>query len=180
MANSEVKSKPAIRESRPGDLAWLELLYPAAFPEEDLLPLVRAMLTSSAEILSLVAEREGAGAGHCLFTLGSIEGTGRKIALLGPVGVDPNHQRCGIGSAMIAEGLKRLQAAKVKQVFVLGDPSYYSRFGFRPGAGVKPPYELPQNWSDAWQTLPLGDGDVAEEGRLLLPEFWMRPELWAE
>lgn len=169
-----------IRKSRSGDLAWLESVYPAAFPEEDLLPLVRAMMKDSEEILSLVGEKDGVAAGHVVFTFGSIDGTERKTALLGPVAVDPKHQRSGIGSAIIREGLDRLKVGGVEQVFVLGDPAYYGRFGFLPGAQVKAPYDLPEDWSEAWQYIPLADGDIVDEGRLHLPDFWMRPELWGE
>ena len=172
--------KLVIRKSQPGDLAFIESLYPAAFPEEDLLPLVRAMMACDEEILSLVGERDGLAAGHAVFTLGSIGGTERKIALLGPVAVDPNLQRSGIGSAIIREGLRLLKALDVEQVFVLGDPAYYGRLGFLPGATVKAPYELPQEWSQAWQYMPLADKDIAGEGRLQLPDFWMRRELWGE
>ena len=169
-----------IRECRPDDVAWLESLYPASYPEEDLLPLVRAMWNSSEEILSLAGEKDGIAAGHAVFTLGSIDGTERKIALLGPVAVDPHHQRSGIGSAIIREGLDRLKAEGIEQVFVLGDPAYYGRLGFLPGATVKAPYELPEEWSEAWQYLSLGNTDIAKEGRLHLPDFWMRRELWGE
>ena len=169
-----------IRECRPDDLAWLESLYPAAFPEEDLLPLVRAMMKNSEALLSLVGEKEGVGAGHAVFTLGVIEETEQSIALLGPVAVDPGHQRSGIGSAIIREGLNRLKADGIEQVFVLGDTAYYGRLGFLAGAKVKPPYDLPVEWSDAWQYLVLADTDVDDDGRLSLPEFWMRPELWGE
>lgn len=169
-----------IRECESGDLEWLESLYPAAFPEEDLLPLVRGMMNSREAMLPLVAEVDGVAAGHAVFTLGCIEETERKIALLGPVAVDPKHQRSGIGSAIILEGLDRLKRNGIEQVFVLGDPAYYGRFGFLPGAKVKPPHEIPPVWSDAWQYLALANTDVADEGRLSLPDFWMLPELWGE
>jgi len=178
--NTNTHDQPALREGGPGDLEWLELLYPAAFPEEDLLPLVRTMVRSGAEILSLVGEVDGVAAGHGVFTLGRIDGTSREIALLGPVAVDPGHQRSGIGGAIIREGLNRLKPMGVEQVFVLGDPAYYGRFGFLPGAKIKPPYDLPLEWSDAWQHLSLADADIANEGRISLPEFWMRRELWGE
>lgn len=37
------------RESSPGDSASIETLYPAAFPGEDLLPVVRGLLTDEAK-----------------------------------------------------------------------------------------------------------------------------------
>lgn len=44
-----------IRESTQGDIETIESLYPEAFPDEDLLPVVRALLEDSAVGLSLVA-----------------------------------------------------------------------------------------------------------------------------
>ena len=42
----------------------------------------------------------------------------------------PNRQRHGIGSALIAAGLARIREQGAKGCVVLGDPGYYSRFGF--------------------------------------------------
>ena len=57
-----------IRQGQPDDIASIEKLYPAAFPEEDLLPLVRQLLAEEPGILSLVAEAGDAMVGHILFT----------------------------------------------------------------------------------------------------------------
>jgi putative acetyltransferase len=50
---------------------------------------------------------------------------------MAPVSVVPAHQGKGIGSALIEEGLKRAHALGYAGAFVLGDPAYYQRFGFR-------------------------------------------------
>jgi len=50
---------------------------------------------------------------------------------LAPVAVLPGRRRAGIGSALIREGLKRARRQGHEAVFVLGDPAYYGRFGFR-------------------------------------------------
>ena len=57
-----------IRESVPGDLAAIELLYPEAFPEEDLLPLVRELLEETAVVFSLVGIVESSVVGNGIFT----------------------------------------------------------------------------------------------------------------
>ena len=49
---------------------------------------------------------------------------------LGPVSVDPEHQRKGIGSALINEGFKKLKERHANGCALIGDPNYYSRFGF--------------------------------------------------
>jgi putative acetyltransferase len=46
------------------------------------------------------------------------------------VGVLPPFQRRGIGSRLIRAGLAACAQAGWEAVVVLGDPAYYSRFGF--------------------------------------------------
>ncbi len=53
-------------------------------------------------------------------------------ALLGPVAVDPDFRNQGHGRALIAEALDELKGAGVKLVVLVGDQSYYGRFGFAP------------------------------------------------
>ena len=57
------------------------------------------------------------------------------IAGLAPLAVLPAAQRQGVGSALVREGLARCRAAGYAIVVVLGDPAYYSRFGFVDAAG---------------------------------------------
>jgi len=56
-----------IRVSRPGDRAALQRLYPAAFPDEDLLPVVDELLKDEPNVLSLVATRQENVIGHIAF-----------------------------------------------------------------------------------------------------------------
>lgn len=160
-------------------MASIERLYPAAFPEEDLLPLVRQLLTEDPGILSLVAEAGEATVGHILFTLCGISGSDAKAALLAPLAVAPEWQRKGIGSALIREGLSRLKRDGVARAYVLGDPAYYGRSGFSPETGVAPPYPLPEEYREAWQSLGLGSAPLPDHGTLGLPDVWMQPALWA-
>lgn len=168
-----------IRESTPEDVPQLEKLYPRAFPEEDLLPVVRALLAETEDVMSLVAcESEGGTIiGHVIFTICGTDDGARTLALLAPLGVDPDHQRCGVGSALVHEGFVRLKALGMARVFVLGDPAYYSRFGFRTERSLMPPYQIPAEWAEAWQSLALRDGG-AKAGTLDLPEPWLEPKLW--
>ncbi len=171
--------KIQIRESLPNDLSSIEELYPNAFPDEDLLPLVRELLREQAIILSLVGIADKALAGHVMFTTCSIAGRTDKVALLGPLAVAPAWQRRGIGSALVRAGLQRLENARTNQVYVLGDPAYYRRFGFEPDDGVTPPYPLPEEWHAAWQSLSLRRNAPPLHGRLSVPRPWRRQALWA-
>jgi putative acetyltransferase len=168
-----------LSDSRPDDWADLASLYPQAFPDEDLLPLVQALLEQVPGVLSLVGILDAGVIGHGLFTPCDVIGHSGEAALLGPLAVAPGYQRQGVGNALVQAGLQRLAALGVRQVFVLGDPTYYGRFGFRPETAVAPPYPLPADWTDAWQSLSLGDATPLGPGSLALPRPWLQPALWA-
>ena len=167
-----------IRESGAGDRRAIEALYPEVFPREDLLPFVRALLDEGAPVLSLVAIVDTAVAGHGVFTRCRVAGSDAPVALLGPVAVAPGLQKQGIGSALIRDGFKRLDSESVTSVFVLGDPAYYRRFGFERERYVAPPFALPEEWRDAWQSVGLGGGHSIVDGKLTVPQPWRDPALW--
>ncbi len=169
----------SIRESTLGDLAALEILYPQAFPDEDLLPLVRDLLDDPSNVTSLVAEVDSRIAGHVAFTKCGVDGHEISAALLGPLAVSPPLQKQGIGSALVRDGLQRMEESGVAVVCVLGDPKYYGRFGFKRDSSIEPPYPLPPEWGDAWQSLSTRKPATPVKGKLLLPEMWMHRDLWA-
>jgi putative acetyltransferase len=166
-----------IRDLGPDDIAALEALYPAAFPDEDLLPVVRDLRAESDGVLELMALRGTALVGHVAFTSCAVPGSSQTVALLAPLAVAPDAQRAGVGSALVGEGLDRLRSMGVAQVNVLGDPAYYGRFGFTADRRIAPPYDLPQDWATAWQCLSLSSATPAE-GRLHVPPAWRDPKLW--
>lgn len=167
-----------IRQTRTDELEAILALYPLAFPEEELRPLVTELLKGDAELLSLAAFDGGTLIAHVIFTLFQAGTTAGKGALLGPLGVLPIHQGQGVGTALAKHGLKRLENQQVAQVFVLGDPAYYGRFGFTPERHVLPPYPLPEDWTDAWQSVLLDGHTPLPPGLCVLPSPWMEPALW--
>ncbi|MEZ5856172.1 MAG: N-acetyltransferase [Hyphomicrobiaceae bacterium] len=169
-----------IRASAPHDLASIEALYADAFPDEDLIPLIRELLDAPSDVLSLVAERDGQTVGHLCLTSATIEGCRQDAALLGPLAVASAAQRQGIGAALVRDGVSRLAEQGVDWLCVLGDPAYYGRFGFVADTAIEPPYPLAAQWRSAWQSLPLRPSSQIPRGsRLVLPALWMRPSLWA-
>ena len=70
------------RESLPGDLTSIEALYPQAFPDEDLRPLVEDLLRDRQDVLSLVGIIGEALVGHAVFTTCGLAGRRDKVALL--------------------------------------------------------------------------------------------------
>jgi putative acetyltransferase len=167
-----------LRTTRADDAADLAALYGAAFPNEDLRPLVRRLLSEVPDILSLVAEFEDGLAGHVMFTPCSIGGSSKRVALLGPLAVAPAMQKRGVGTALVQGGIATLRNLGYTRVLVLGDPHYYSRFGFKPEAWIQPPYTLPDDWSGAWQGQALQADAAPIEGLLCPPAPWMVTSLW--
>ena len=53
---------------------------------------------------------------------------------IAPLCVASDHRRRGIGALLVEEALNRGRAAGFPAVFLVGDPRYYARFGFRPVA----------------------------------------------
>ncbi len=173
-----MKTDLEIRESRPADRIALAELYPAAFPDEDLVPLVRELLAGRNDVLSLVADGHEGMAGHIAFTACSVAGHDQPLSMLAPLAVHPAHQRQGIGTGLIREGVRRLEGDGVSLVLVLGDPAYYGRAGFKPEHAVAPPYPLPEEWRDAWQSLSLIEDASGLSGVLCVPEPWRKKALW--
>lgn len=167
-----------IRDALPGDAAAIETLYADAFPDEDLLPLVRDLRDAGPGIVSFVACVGETLAGHVAFTICAVDDRPESVALLGPLAVAPAHQRRGIGSRLMHAGLQRMEAAGAARVLVLGDPAYYGRFGFRADARIPTPYPLPEQWHSGWQSLDFGDVDPALAGPLDLPPLWRHEALW--
>ena len=145
-----------VRPETPGDSGAIRSVNKAAFGvavEADLVDRLRA---DGDLILSLVAESENKLIGYCGFSRLRIRNgdASAPAASLGPVAVLPHHQEQGVGQAMIRDGIARLKAAGETLIIVLGDPDYYSRFGFDVEAAraYRTPYDGPYQ-----QALRLSD-----------------------
>ena len=92
--------------------------------------IVEALREAGALTLSLVATIDNEVAGHIAFSPVTIDGQYLNWFGLGPVSVTPDLHGQGIGSALICEGLARLQQAGAAGCVLLGDPAFYRRFGF--------------------------------------------------
>lgn len=167
-----------IRDSVSADNGGIELLYPDAFPDEDLLPLVRDLLSDSAITTSIVGEIESRVVGHVIFTACCVTGQRANAALLGPLAVAPARHGQGIGSELVRAGLRQLEDEGVRVVCVLGDPAFYGRLGFLPETSIRPPFRLPAEYEGAWQSQNLCEMEAAYPGKLSVPKQWRQPSLW--
>lgn len=161
-----------ISKTTNAELAALASLYRDAFPEEDLTGLV-AELAPRDDVLSLAARENSRMVGHVCYTTCTIDGGGTAI-LLGPLAVASDRQHKGVGTALIGEGFARFRAVPM---LVLGDPAYYSRFGFTEEPNITTPYAIPAEWAPAWQSV-VPDG-TAPSGSLHVPPPWQDSALWS-
>lgn len=116
-----------IREAEPDDYPAVHNLTEVAFEGTAEATLIAALRASDDAVYDLVADQDGDIVGHVL--LSALNAPPGALALA-PVSVAPAHQRQGIGSALIHDAIGRATAAGWSAIFLLGDPSYYTRFGF--------------------------------------------------
>ena len=124
-----------LRAEAPADLAAIREVTRAAFATLEISDhtesyIVEALRAAGALTVSLVAERDGRGVGHIAFSPVTISDGTPGWYGLGPVSVLPEHQRQGIGAALIREGLARLRRLGAAGCCLVGHPDYYPRFGF--------------------------------------------------
>jgi putative acetyltransferase len=93
--------------------------------------IINALRAAGALPVSLVAQIDRNVVGHVAFSPVTISDGNPHWYGLGPVSVLPKHQRQGIGTALIHEGLSLLKARGAQGCVLVGDPAYYKRFGFR-------------------------------------------------
>jgi putative acetyltransferase len=129
------------RPESPDSLPWEAPLFEALWEGGDVLP-----------ELSFTAEAQGEPVGHVTASRATV--ATHWVVAVGPIGVLPEHQGNGIGSALMDALLTAADAAGAPLVVLLGSPAYYSRFGFRRAAqlGVTAPEA---EWGDAFQARPL-------------------------
>ena len=61
-----------------------------------------------------------------------IAGSAGPSLLLGPLAIDARHQNRGIGRAMIEHAVNQAKLLGHSAIVLVGDASYYGRFGFTP------------------------------------------------
>src|SRR5262249_20533425 len=150
-----------IRPAIPSDLAAARAIHAAAFrkPETpDGEPVeVRVLddLVAAGDIiepLTLVAELDGEPVAHAACSVATIEQL--EVAALGPIGVLPEHQGNGIGSALVRAALAAADEHGYPVMILLGSTVLYSRFGFvaASGLGIESPDPA---WGEYFQAHPL-------------------------
>ncbi len=163
----------ALHPETPDDLPGIRAVEEAAFSRHNEADLVDLARRRGKSVLSMVAIQAGGVVGHALFTPVSLDppSSGCRGLGLGPIAILPEFQRTGIGSRLMRAGLEHVRRLGYGFVILLGNPAYYSRFGFTPGRlfGLSSDY----GEGDEFQALELRPGTLAGvRGRLkYIPEF---------
>ncbi|WP_449257706.1 GNAT family N-acetyltransferase [Chlorobium limicola] len=124
-----------IRNEQPGDASAIFDLTVEAFSTLEISDhteqfVIEALREAGALAVSLVAELDGRIVGHIAFSPVTMSDGSAGWYGLGPVSVEPELQRQGIGKALIGEGLSKLKDLGAHGCCLVGHPEYYRKFGF--------------------------------------------------
>ena len=153
---------------RPEQASDYEVIYditkrafaPMPFSGGDEQDLINRLRDKGALEISLVAQIGSDIVGHIAFSKaypkneGAENETAHDIAefyALGPIAVEPELQRSGIGSALINAGIDVLRARGAAGCILIGNIDYYQRFGFETAPHLCPKDEP----ADHYMILPL-------------------------
>jgi putative acetyltransferase len=121
-----------LRREAPADAEVVTRIHDSAFGTA---PTVQAQLVVDLRAdgdlipeLCLLALVDDEPVGHVCCSPGWIDG--RRVVAVGPLGVLPDHQRAGVGSALMHAAVAAADAMGERAVVLLGSPLYYARFGF--------------------------------------------------
>jgi putative acetyltransferase len=149
---AEAFRRPRFRPPQsPGAVAPEVALFEALWEAGDAIP-----------ELSFTALTEGEVVGHVTASKATVAAD--PVVAVGPIGVLPDHQGVGIGSALMGALLAAADAASVPLVVLLGAPQYYSRFGFCPAEELGVISPEPE-WGTAFQARPLSAYTKSVAGR---------------
>lgn len=179
-----------IRQSHHQDEQGIKEAHKYAFGKKEgpiIADLVSELLRdeTAKPILSLVfQENDNTLLGHILFTKVTIYTSPPNFSaqILAPLAVIPSAMGKGLARKLINKGLQLLKDQGTDLVFVLGDPNFYSKFGFRPAKtyNLIPPYPLPDEYQDAWMLQELTKDAARKcEGIVQCSKSLNNPDHWA-
>lgn len=157
-----------VRREGPQDRDAVEVVHTAAFGGSGLAEVPEARLVRelrrdgdvppATALVAVVGERV---VGHVVCSRGHVQDRG--LLGLGPLGVLPDYQRRGVGSALMHAVVAAADALDEPAVVLLGDPAFYGRFGFvlAEPLGLLPPVPA---WTAHFQVRPLTAWDGAVLG----------------
>ena len=127
-------SNTTIRKETVHDIETIDKLNLEAFGGEDEAKLVSLLRNRNQLLISLVAIKDGHIAGHVCASPVIVDGKNYSIAGIGPLSVYESHRCRGIGGMLMEEVIAQLWNDGCVAAVLLGNPTYYPRFGFLSGA----------------------------------------------
>lgn len=106
--------------------------------------IVNALRRARALTVSLVAELDGSVIGHVAVSPVTVTDGAPGWYGLGPISVQPQYQRSGVGSQLMQAALHALREQGAAGCLLVGDPAYYRRFGFEAATGLTYPGVPPE------------------------------------
>jgi putative acetyltransferase len=174
-----VSTDVEIRVEQPEDYEEIFRVHESAFERRDEGHLVDKIRNSDSYIpeLSFVAVDNGKIVGHVLFSrvLVDTSSGSKEVLALAPLAVDPASQQMGVGTKLTRTAIDKARQLGWNAVIVLGQPSYYPRFGFQPAHewGIESPFPL--NDPSAFMAIELKEGALDEyAGTVIYPEFFTK------
>ncbi|WP_447899880.1 GNAT family N-acetyltransferase [Stenotrophomonas sepilia] len=153
--------RPEIREDRAVIHALTEAAFREAPHSSHTEQFIVDALRSRGELsLSLVAEKDGQVVGHVALSPVTISDGSTGWFGLGPISVLPGWQAQGVGAALMHAALDALRGQGAQGCVVLGEPSYYGRFGFRAEPGLMLPGVPPEYFQALCLRPPMAQGAV--------------------
>jgi putative acetyltransferase len=135
--------KMSIRAERPADLDAVRRVHTAAFEDDGLVADLVASLRSTPAALTPVSfvavsaapdagDAGGSVVGHVMLSASRLDAPPRlvDVYVLSPLGVLPEFQGQGIGTALIRHALAASRDLPSPLVFLEGSPEYYGKRGF--------------------------------------------------
>lgn len=99
--------------------------------------IINALRAENALTISLVAELDEKAVGHIAFSPVTFTDGSENWYGLGPISVEPDYQKRGVGTKLVNEGLDTLKDSGAEGCVLVGDPDFYKRFGFKSPDGLK-------------------------------------------
>jgi predicted N-acetyltransferase YhbS len=113
-------------------------------------------------------ERAPLTTGFCLYEGGRLIGSVRlwsvmageaRSVFLGPIAVDKASRSTGLGGELVRACIEEAKTLGLDGVLLVGDPPYFSRFGFKPAPDAVLPGPVDQRrvmWLPFTETAPVG------------------------
>jgi putative acetyltransferase len=161
-----------VRVARDDDWPAIREVHRAAFGDEGdrvvrLIDELRSDPALYVPDLSFVSTAGDVVAGHVMNTWNLVGHV--PVLQLSPLGVLPEHQGQGHGSALARAAVDAVRERGEPALIVEGNPTYYARFGFvrADELGLLPPPEALYDW--AFQVAVLDEAAKLPQGRVAYP-----------